>query len=76
MTPRKRSLAGSMGALPLPPKIAKPPAPRVAKPLLAAPPRPTASVPHPPQPNQPIGGTKGRASVAGRLGSIMRKKPR
>lgn len=76
MKPRKKSLSESMGGLPLPPKLGKPPAPRVLKPLLPSPPRPSTSKPHPPQPNMPIAGTKGRASVAGRLGSILNKKPR
>jgi hypothetical protein len=69
-------LSKAVGGLPLPPKIARPPAPRFAKPLLAAPLRPSTSKPHPPQPNKPVSGTKGRAGMAARLGSIMPKNPK
>jgi hypothetical protein len=69
------TLARSVGGLPLPPKLPKPPVPRVMKPLLAAPPKATVSKPHPPTPNKPApSAATARASVAGKLGSFMPKR--
>jgi hypothetical protein len=67
----RQSLARSVGGLPLPPRLAKPPVSRVMKPLLAAPPKPSTSKPHPPKTNKPAASADGRASVAGKLGSFM-----
>ena len=69
------TLSRMVGGLPLPPKLAKPPVARFAKPLLAAPLKPSVSKPRPPQPRKPASAV-GRVSIAGRLGSIMPRKPR
>jgi hypothetical protein len=70
------SLSRMVGALPLPPKLGKPPIARVMKPLLAAPPKPSMSKPHPPKPNKPASGVAGMRSVAGNLGSFSPRRPR
>jgi len=70
----QRSLAGAVGGLPVPPRLAKPPAPRVAKPSPVSPARPSAAKAHAPQAAKPVSGSGTRQSVAGRLGAFVVKQ--
>ena len=68
----RQTLAGAVGSLPAPPRLAKPPAPRVAKPAVASPARPTTVKPRAPQAFKLLASTLGkRQSVAGRLGAFV-----
>src|SRR5512133_637757 len=68
----RQTLAGAVGGLPVPPRLAKPPAPRVAKPAAASPARPAAAKPHAPHAFKLLASTLGkRQSVAGRLGAFV-----
>lgn len=71
-----KTLAKAVGGLPLPPKLGRPPMPRVNKPAPASPQRPAAAKPPAPKASKPVPSAAGRRSVAGRLGSFGSGKRR
>jgi len=75
LTPTRSTLAKAVGALPLPPRVAGPPAPRFSKPLAASPPKPSTAKPRPAQSGKPNTDGAGRGTVAGRLGTFNPTRP-
>src|SRR5512142_3277868 len=69
------TLAKRVGGLPIPPRLAKPPALRVTKPLGASPPRPALAKPRPDRPSKPNSDRAGRGTIAGQLGSFTPSGP-
>jgi hypothetical protein len=67
----QRTLAGAVGGLPVPPRLAKPPAPRVAKPAAASLFRLAAAKPRALLAAKPASSVAKRQSVAGRLGAFV-----
>jgi hypothetical protein len=72
--PPRGTLAAAVGGLPLPPRLAKPPAPAIHTPIVMAPPKASTSRPHPPKGAEHASSATVRPSVAGRLGAFGAKR--